>query len=128
MAKKSEKSRNKSEETRFIIIEDPIELRKSILYSSKFLVQNLLYHEKVNLIREQLLNKVSELQQKLKEIEQISARLLEKMPIVETMIEDVEEKEEKLEKSSKKPERKSRMDKLYESLRLLDERIKKLEE
>lgn len=126
---------------KYVMIKNPVELRRNLLLTSKFVIQQMMYYEKIKLIREQKKKVIQELSVLSQEMGELYNKLLEMLPkpISQEMKKDriIEEHSSKKSGRKKRSEKTpsdeeknlklSKIEKLYEVLKQLDERIEKLE-
>lgn len=126
---------------RYILINNPVELRKNLLFSSKLIIQQMMSYEKIKMIREEKKKVIQELSALSIEMVEIYNKLMEVLP--KPIVEEIEKEKTteerttrraaKGKKSEKKQQveeisnKKSKIEKLYEVLKQLDEKIEKLQ-
>lgn len=99
-----QKSPVEKDETYFVSIKSPLELRRQILECTKKTIHSLQSYQKIILIRQQKIKEMENLKNSLKELMYLNKKLNEKLP--EYNYNDVlgiEEREAQIEKVEKRP-------------------------
>ncbi len=126
--------------SKYTIIENPVEIRKNLLMTSKALIQILMIYEKLKVIRRERLEKMNQLKSVIEEINELMDKLLERLPEIkefsnmkseqgnnkEDLKKTKEAKSKSKERGSGKHGRKTKIDKLYDQLKQIDEVLKNL--
>jgi len=126
---------------KYVMINNPVDLRRNALFTSKLIIQQMMSYEKIKILREEKKKLVQELSTLSVEMVEIYNKLMELLP---KPLVDVVEKEKIIEeratrrttkgkKSEKKHQieetntKKSKIERLYDVLKQLDEKLEKLQ-
>lgn len=117
------------EEGFYVGIEDPVEVRRNLLESSKEIIHDLQRYEKLKMIKGQKKEAMDKLKKKIAEINVLIAKLKSIVP--ESKIEKIAPLQERVPQTTKKvtkeqPRRKTEIEKLNDELRRVEEKLKKL--
>lgn len=139
---KKQKPAPEKEETYFVSVKSPLELRRQLLESSKRTIHCLQNYQKIMLIREKKIKEMEFLKQSLKELAYLNKKLNDKLPEYnyETLL-GVEKKDkgpvmpkiQRPEKPAKieiqKPvKEKTELEKLEDSLASIEDKLKNLQQ
>ena len=121
----------KKEESYFVRVSDPIEVRRSILESSKNMIHFLQKYERFKTIRQKKIENINKLNQTIKEIHILVSKLraeLPKLPKRRRPVKKEKEEVEPVKPTEKKPVKiKSELDRLEEELSKVEEKLTHLE-
>lgn len=116
--------RDKKNPDFYIGIEDPRELRRNILESSKLIVLSMKNQQKLKDIHKEKIHLKNKLKQDIKELKMLMSKLEEILP------EHIPQKKQPLLKKPAKNEpekiREAEIDRLHEHLELIEQKLKKL--
>ena len=130
MAKKS--TAPAEDESYFVSIKNPLELRKHLLESSKKSIRCLQNYQRILLIREKKQKELSELHNTLKELAYLNKKFNEKLPKYSSeLLHEKKAEEPKLEKrpkptASKPVKEKTELEKLEDSLSSIEGKLNSL--
>jgi len=121
----------KKEESYFVGVSDPIEVRRNILESSKNMIHVLQKYERFKTLREKKIENITRLNQTIKEINTLISKLkaeLPKPPKRKKAFKEEKEEEVKGKPTERKPTKeKSELEKLEEELNKVEEKLTHLE-
>lgn len=108
----------------YVGVEDPVELRRDILHSSKSLIDGLRRYETYKQIREEKLSATIELKRVFDELLVLNRKLRSKLPKIPS--EKPQPVEKVMKKAVKKPVKRDHMDLLEEELANIEKRLESL--
>jgi len=95
----------KEEKNLYVGIKDPVEMRRSLLESSRTIIKSLKRYEKTKAIRNEKLFLMNKLSGLVKEIMQLDAELKSKLPKKHAKLPNFRKKNDKPKKKGKVPEK-----------------------
>ena len=118
------------EESYFVSIRNPVELRRQLLESAKKSIYCLQVYYRIKLVRERKLKEMQRLRQLVQELQYLNVALTEKLPKhvdVSAHIKKSEKPSPKIHHTKSKPvQEKSDLDKLEEHLKKIEERLQRI--
>ena len=128
-------TRDKMAVDKYTVIENPVDIRKNLLISSKSLIQILMIYEKFKVIRRERLEKMNQLKHVIEEINELMGKIMENLPAIKeehskenTIPKKTTKKvqSENKQETSAKRKRKNKIEKLYDQLKEIDDTLKNL--